>query len=41
MRYNRRAYIPRRPGDWDLWRRMRRAGVTMGFLDALTYYHFT
>jgi glycosyltransferase involved in cell wall biosynthesis len=40
MRYNRRAYISRRPGDWDLWRRMRRAGVKMGYLDALTYYHF-
>jgi glycosyltransferase involved in cell wall biosynthesis len=40
MRYNRRAYLCERPGDWDLWRRMERAGVRMGFLDELTYYHF-
>lgn len=40
MRYNRRAYLSSRPGDWELWERMNRAGVRMGFLDALTYYHF-
>jgi glycosyltransferase involved in cell wall biosynthesis len=40
MRYNRRAYLSGRPGDWELWRRMSRAGVRMGFLDELTYYHF-
>jgi glycosyltransferase involved in cell wall biosynthesis len=40
MRYNRRAYLSRRPGDWELWLRMRRAGVRMGYLDELTYYHF-
>jgi glycosyltransferase involved in cell wall biosynthesis len=40
MRYNRRAYLSGRPGDWELWRRMRRAGVRMGYLDELTYYHF-
>jgi hypothetical protein len=28
------------PSDWNLWRRMRRAGVRMSFLDELTYYHF-
>ncbi|MDP9182664.1 MAG: glycosyltransferase family 2 protein [Actinomycetota bacterium] len=27
------------PGDWNLWRRMAAAGVRMGFLDHLTYYH--
>jgi hypothetical protein len=28
------------PGDWNLWRRMAAAGVRMGFLDHLTYYHY-
>lgn len=41
MRYNRRAYLSRHPGDWELWRRMKRAGVRMGYLDELTYYHFS
>jgi glycosyltransferase involved in cell wall biosynthesis len=40
LRYNRRAYLSRRPGDWELWRRMSRVGVRMGYLDELTYYHF-
>jgi glycosyltransferase involved in cell wall biosynthesis len=41
IRHNRRAYLSRRPGDWELWRRMAKAGVKMGYLDHLTYYHFT
>jgi hypothetical protein len=40
MRYNRRSYLSGHPGDWELWQRMSRAGVRMGYLDALTYYHF-
>jgi hypothetical protein len=28
------------PSDWDLWRRMVRAGVRIGFLDAVTYVHY-
>jgi glycosyltransferase involved in cell wall biosynthesis len=28
------------PGDWNLWRRMRDAGVRIGFLDELTYLHY-
>lgn len=40
MRYNRRAYLSGRPADWELWRRMKLAGVRMGYLDELTYYHF-
>jgi hypothetical protein len=28
------------PGDWNLWRRMERAGVRIGFLDELTYFHY-
>jgi Glycosyl transferase family 2 len=40
LRYNRRSYLSGREADWELWRRMKRAGVRMGYLDALTYYHF-
>jgi hypothetical protein len=40
IRHNRRSYLAERPGDWDLWRRMGRAGVKSGFLDRRTYYHF-
>ncbi|HLG92797.1 MAG TPA: glycosyltransferase family A protein, partial [Acidimicrobiales bacterium] len=28
------------PSDWNLWSRMRRAGVRMGFVDRLTYVHY-
>ena len=28
------------PGDWNLWDRMRNAGVVMGFLDRVTYHHY-
>jgi len=28
------------PFDYNLWRRMRRAGVRMEFVDELTYFHF-
>jgi len=28
------------PGDWNLWRRMLQAGVRIGFLDELTYFHY-
>jgi hypothetical protein len=28
------------PGDWNLWRRMRGAGVRIGFLDEITYLHY-
>ena len=28
------------PGDWNLWRRMQKAGVRIGFLDEVTYYHY-
>jgi glycosyl transferase family 2 len=40
IRYNRRAYLSGHPGDWELWQRMSRAGVRIGYLDELTYYHF-
>ena len=28
------------PGDWNLWRRMRDAGVRTGFVDRVTYTHY-
>jgi glycosyltransferase involved in cell wall biosynthesis len=28
------------PADWNLWRRMARAGVRMGFLERVTYRHY-
>ena len=28
------------PGDWNLWRRMRDAGVKMGFVDRIVCRHF-
>jgi hypothetical protein len=28
------------PSDWNLWRRMRAAGVRIGFLDRITYVHY-
>lgn len=28
------------PSDWNLWKRMRKAGVGIGFVDRLTYTHY-
>ena len=28
------------PADWNLWKRMRRAGVRIGFHDQVTYIHY-
>jgi Glycosyltransferase like family 2 len=28
------------PADWNMWKRMRRAGVHMGFHDQVTYIHY-
>jgi hypothetical protein len=28
------------PADWNMWKRMRRAGVRIGFHDRLTYIHY-
>ncbi len=30
----------REPSDWNLWKRMDRIGVKMGFCDHLTYIHY-
>jgi len=37
FRYNNASWKLGEPGDWNLWRRMRDAGVRMGFMDELTY----
>jgi glycosyltransferase involved in cell wall biosynthesis len=39
LRYNESCHLLREPNDWNLWRRMQRAGVRMGFLDRVTYVH--
>ena len=40
FRYNSNAWKLAQPHDWNLWHRMQRAGVRMGFLDRVTYlYH--
>jgi glycosyltransferase involved in cell wall biosynthesis len=33
LTYDRKGYRFLEPGDWNLWRRMKEAGVRMGFLD--------
>jgi hypothetical protein len=40
FRYSDSCWKLARPGDWDLWSRMRRAGVKMGFLDRVTYRYW-
>lgn len=34
------SWMLREPGDWNLWKRMQRAGVKIGFLDDVTYAHY-
>ena len=38
--HNNSAWKLDEPGDWNLWRRMRTAGVRIGWLDEVTYYHY-
>jgi hypothetical protein len=40
MAYRGSSWRRRQPFDWNLWSRMARAGVRMGFLDAVTYRYF-
>jgi hypothetical protein len=40
FRHSNTSWKLREPGDWNLWRRMRDAGVRIGFLDELTYLHY-
>jgi hypothetical protein len=40
LRYNENGWKLMQPGDWELWSRMKRAGVRMGFVDRVTYTHY-
>ncbi|MCW2598543.1 MAG: hypothetical protein JWM02_372 [Frankiales bacterium] len=40
LRYNPRSYLLNEPFDWNLWRRMQRAGVRIGYLDEVTYLYY-
>jgi hypothetical protein len=40
FRHNERSWKIMQPADWDMWSRMQKAGVIMGFLDQVTYIHF-
>lgn len=40
FRHNESSWKLGEPGDWNLWNRMRIAGVKMGFLDRVTYRHY-
>jgi glycosyltransferase involved in cell wall biosynthesis len=40
FRHNDSSWKLMQPADWDMWWRMQRAGVKMGFLDRVTYVHY-
>lgn len=40
FRHSDRSWKLGEPGDWNLWRRMKAAGVKMGFVDHVTYSHY-
>ncbi|MHB8219926.1 MAG: glycosyltransferase family 2 protein [Acidimicrobiales bacterium] len=40
FRHNENAWKLAQPGDQNLWNRMQRAGVRMGFVDRVTYVHY-
>jgi len=40
FRYNENSWKLAEPGDWNRWRRMKAAGVKMGFVDRVTYRHY-
>jgi hypothetical protein len=40
FRYNENGWKLMLPGDWELWSRMKRAGVRMGFVNHTTYVHY-
>ncbi|MGZ7179330.1 MAG: glycosyltransferase family 2 protein [Halobacteriota archaeon] len=39
FKYNPEAWKAREPADWNLWRRMKEAGVSIGFLDKIVGTH--
>lgn len=40
MRHSNTSWKVLEPSDWNLWKRMQRIGVRMGFCDHLTYVHY-
>lgn len=40
LRYSNTSWKLHEPADWNLWRRMRRIGVQIGFADHVTYVHY-
>jgi glycosyltransferase involved in cell wall biosynthesis len=40
MRYSSTSWKMLEPSDWNMWKRMERIGVRMGFCDHLTYIHY-
>ena len=40
MRHSNTSWKLGEPSDWNLWRRMKRIGVRIGFLDRITYTHY-
>lgn len=39
LQHSESSWRLREPADWNMWRRMRRIGVRMGFLDRVTFVH--
>jgi hypothetical protein len=40
MPYSLTCWKMKEPGDWNLWKRMERIGVKIGFVDHVTYRHY-
>jgi glycosyltransferase involved in cell wall biosynthesis len=40
MDLNRRSHVVDEPADWNLWKRMRAAGVRIVYCPRLTYHHY-
>lgn len=40
IRHSETSWRLNEPADWNMWKRMRRIGVNMGFVEHVTYRHF-
>jgi Glycosyl transferase family 2/Glycosyl transferases group 1 len=40
FKYDEECWREDEPNDWNLWRRMKEAGVTMGFVDHIVFRHY-
>jgi len=40
MEYSMTCWKRREPSDWNMWKRMKRIGVNIGYTDAITYRHY-